>query len=73
MTGGQLRTGGIARAQGPEKEKPRAEQPDGKATAPTIRIHRAKATADGYTPFDRGFIVRRLEVGLSVGLPGALR
>lgn len=45
-------SGGIAhaqaeRAQGPEKEKPRAEQPDGKATAPTIRIHRAKATADG--------------------------
>lgn len=35
------------RAQGPEKEKPRAEQPDGKATAATIRIHRAKATADG--------------------------
>lgn len=28
---------------------------------------------DGYTPFDAPFIVRRLELGVSVGLPGALR
>ena len=33
----------------------------------------AEDVADGYTPFDDPFTVRRVELGISVGIPGALR